>query len=438
MTTGITARSIVGQLDHDMVELRAAADEHAAILAALGPVQERDEAESATATAAHRVLRRLRREFLRRHLPTVYRSATDDLGRALRLTRLAATVTALFPGLLPTAEQLAADAAVPQPAKEGWEIDQGIFFQAVFADPELGHHLLDAMRAPTGAALDLLAEFRDSGVVTLPAVRLVRTGTTATLTITNTACLNAEDNQHVTDMEIAVDLILLDPATRVGVVRGGVMDHPRYRGRRVFSAGINLAHLHQGKISFLDFLLGRETGYIAKILRGLTTEDHTWPAVPATKPFVAAVDAFAIGGGAQLLMVFDRVIAAADSFVSLPAAQEGIIPGAANRRLGRSADYRLSRDVILWGRRIWATEPEARALVDSVVDPAEMDAEIDRAAARLAAPAVVANKHMLVVAEEPQDVFRRYLAEFALHQALRLYSPDVLAKTERFGRKADR
>nr|WP_184782386.1 (3,5-dihydroxyphenyl)acetyl-CoA 1,2-dioxygenase DpgC [Nocardia transvalensis] len=414
--------------------MAAAATEHAALLDELGPVPRRDEAAAARAAAGHRALRRRRREFLRRHAPAVYRAATDDLRHSLRLAELSAAATDLFPGLLPPADLLAADAERPQAEKEGWEIDQGIFFAAVFADPVTGNHLLDAMRAPTRRALELADRFAATGSAVLPAVTLTRVGTTSTLTVTNTHCLNAEDNRHVADMETAVDLVLLDPRTRVGVVRGGVMDHPRYRGRRVFSAGINLAHLHAGKISFVDFILGRETGYIAKILRGLSGDSP----VPVTKPWVAGVDSFAIGGGAQLLLVFDRVIAAADSYFSLPAAQEGIVPGAANLRLGRGTDHRLSRDVILWGRRVHATEPAARLVFDTVVEPAEMDAEIDRAAERLAADAVVANKHMLVAAEEPQDVFRCYLAEFAYQQALRCYGADVLAKVSRFSAGAGR
>ncbi|WP_329410280.1 hypothetical protein OG563_47000 [Nocardia vinacea] len=58
-----------------------------------------------------------------------------------------------------------------------------------------------------------------------------------------------------------------------------------------------------------------------------------------------------------------------------------------------------------------------------------MDHEILGAATRLASLAVVANKHMLVCAEEPQDA---YLAEFALHKAARFYGDDVLAKVSRF------
>ncbi|MGX1773393.1 (3,5-dihydroxyphenyl)acetyl-CoA 1,2-dioxygenase DpgC [Nocardia brasiliensis] len=425
-------------LDRDRAELRTAATEHAALLRSLGPVPQRGARDAALAAESHRGVRTLRRRFLRAHLGEVYAAATDDLRRPLRLAELAAAAGELFPGLLPDAGQLAAEAGTPQAAKEGWEIDQGVFFHAVFADPVAGNHLLDAMRAPTPRALGLLAEYEATGLLTLPAVELRRTGTTATLTITNGHCLNAEDNQHVADMECAVDLVLLDPRSRVGVVRGGVMDHPRYRGRRVFSAGINLTQLHEGRISFVDFILGRETGYIAKILRGMTRDERHWLSGPATKPWIAAVDSFAIGGGAQLLLVFDRVIAAADSFVSLPAAQEGIIPGAGNLRLGRATNFRLSREVILWGRKIAATDPDARLVLDTVVEPDLMDNEINRAAAQLAAPAVVANKHMLVCAEEPQDVFRGYLSEFALQQALRFYGADVLTKVSRFHAGAGR
>ena len=52
------------------------------------------------------------------------------------------------------------------------------------------------------------------------------------------------------------------------------MTHPRYRGRRVFSAGINLKALHVGGISLLDFLLRRELGYISKLMRGILVEDE--------------------------------------------------------------------------------------------------------------------------------------------------------------------
>jgi thioesterase DpgC len=230
-----------------------------------------------------------------------------------------------------------------------------------------------------------------------------------------------------------VDLALLDPDVRVGLLRGGEMSHPRYRGKRVFSAGINLKALHGGAISLVDFLLRRELGYIHKLVRGILVEDGPrWQFPTVAKPWVAAVDAFAIGGGMQLLLVFDHVLAAADAYFSLPAAQEGIVPGAANFRLTRCLGPRLSRQVILEGRRIWASEPAARLLVDEVIEPAELPAAIERSLDRLQSPAVAANRRMLNFAEESLDEFRRYMAEFAVQQALRLYGEDVLGKVSRF------
>jgi len=264
-------------------------------------------------------------------------------------------------------------------------------------------------------------------------VRMQRSDGVAQLLMCRDDCLNAEDNQQVDDMETAVDLALLDPDVRVGLVRGAEMSHPRYRGERVFSAGINLKQLHAGGISLVDFLLRRELGYLRKIERGILLEDGShWASSTAAKPWVAAVDGFAIGGGMQLLLVFDYVLAAADAYFSLPAAQEGIVPGAANYRLTRCAGPRLARQMILGGRRIWASDPAVRSLVDEVVEPAGMGEAIERSLERLQGPAVVANRYMLSLVEEPPDEFRRYMAEFAVQQALRLHSDDVISKVGRF------
>jgi thioesterase DpgC len=345
---------------------------------------------------------------------------------------LAEAAAQAFPGLVPAPEHLTRERSRAQADKEGREIDQGIFLRAVLRSERSGRHLLAAMLRPTPRALRLLPEFRRTGVLETEAVRLELRDGVARLTLCRQDCLNAEDEQQVDDMETAVDLALLDPAVRVGLVRGGVMSHPRYRGRRVFSAGINLKSLSAGRISLTGFLLRRELGYLHKLVRGLSTGDPDGWRPPVQKPWLAAVDTFAIGGGCQLLLVFDHVLAASDAYLSLPAAQEGIVPGAANLRLGRLAGPRLARQVILGGRRIRATDPEARLLVDEVVAPDEMDAAVERGLARLSGDAVVANRRMLNVAEEPPDALRAYLAEFALEQALRIHDGDVIGKVGRF------
>jgi len=377
--------------------------------------------------------RALRAQFLDAHADGVYAELTADGTRYLRLAELAAAAAAAFPGLVPDDGQLAADRSRPQSGKEGHEIDQGIFFSRMLRSPTAGPHLLEAMLRPTPRALRLLPEFAATGRAGLGSVLLERIGPVARITMCRDDCLNAEDNRQVDDMETAVDLSLLDPAVRVGMVRGGEMSHPRYAGKRVFSAGINLKALHRGEISLVDFLLRREAGYIRKLHRGVLVDDPArWDSPLLSKPWLAVVETFAIGGGMQLLFVFDRVLVASDAYFSLPAAKEGIIPGAANLRLARVAGPRLSRQVILGGRRIWATEPAAALVADEVVEPAEIDAAIERGLALLDAPAVGENKRMIALGEEPEEQFREYLAEFALQQVLRLYSHDVIDKAGRF------
>ncbi|WP_410652281.1 (3,5-dihydroxyphenyl)acetyl-CoA 1,2-dioxygenase DpgC [Amycolatopsis sp. cmx-4-54] len=388
----------------------------------------------ALAGEAHRVdddVRALRTAFVEAHAEVIYAELTDGRTRYLRIDELVRAAALAFPGLVPSAQQMAAERSRPQAEKEGREIDQGIFLRGILRAPKAGPHLLDAMLRPTARAQRLLPEFVETGVVEMEAVRLERRDGVAHLTLCRDDCLNAEDAQQVEDMETAVDLTLLDPSVRAGLVRGGVMSHPRYLGRRVFCAGINLKKLSAGEIPLVDFLLRRETGYIQKIFRGLLTDD-SWHSRFTGKPWMAAVDSFAIGGGTQLLLVFDHVLAASDAYLSLPAAKEGIIPGVSNFRLSRIAGPRVARQVILGGRKLRADEPDARSIVDEVVAPEEMDAAIDSALARLDGEAVVANRRMLNLAEEPPGEFRRYIAEFALQQALRIYGADVIGKVDGF------
>jgi (3,5-dihydroxyphenyl)acetyl-CoA 1,2-dioxygenase len=404
------------------------------VLAALPEPGQRSPGQRAVAVTAKDSARALRCRFMDANADAVYEELTGGRTCYLRLAELAAAAAVSFPGLVPGADRLAAERLLPQAAKEGLEIDQGIFFSRILGSPLAGPHLLDAMRRPTHRALRLLAEFTRTGAADLGSVRLERAGGAARLTMCRDDCLNAEDDRQVDDMETAVDLALLDPAVSVGLLRGGEMSHARYRGRRVFSAGINLKALHAGDISLVDFLLRRELGYIHKLLRGILAEDAaSWHSPSIEKPWLAVVDGFAIGGGAQLLLVFDQVLAASDAYISLPAADEGIIPGAANLRLTRLAGTRLSRQVILTGRRIQASEPDARLLIDEIAEPGDLDTAVERRLARLQSPAVIANRRMLTVAGESQAEFLRYMAEFSLQQALRLYSEDVIRKVGRFG-----
>ncbi|MFF3619272.1 (3,5-dihydroxyphenyl)acetyl-CoA 1,2-dioxygenase DpgC [Streptomyces sp. NPDC002467] len=411
--------------------------EREAPLAGLPPRTGRSAEQQEQAARIHEACRSRRAGFLRAHAQDVYDHLTAGRTLRLGLAELVAAAAQAFPGLVPTTGQLAEELRHVQEDKEGREIDQGIFFREILRLPGAGGHLVDVLRDPTPEALALLDGFRSTGRVDLGKVRLERRDAGGHVTFHNESCLNAEDNELIAQLEVAVDLVLLDDGIKVGVLRGAPMTHPRYQGRRVFSAGINLSDLHHGRISFVGFLLQRELGYISKMLRGLSTRGRgdAYPAHGIEKPWAAAVDGFAIGGGTQLLLVMDKVIAAADSYLSLPAAQEGIVPGAANFRLSRSG-ARVARQIVLGGRKLWAGDPQSGLLIDEVVDPKAMDRAVEDAVEQLAAPAVLANRRMLHLSEEPVDAFRAYMAEFSLAQALRLYGDDVLDKVGKFSARS--
>ena len=163
------------------------------------------------------------------------------------------------------------------------------------------------------------------------------------------------------------------------MLRGGAVEHPKYRGRPIFSAGINLTHLYHGKIPFVWYMQ-RDMGLVNKIFRGLARDDISPDEVyggTIEKPWIAAVDGFAIGGGCQLLLAMDYIVAASDAYMTLPARKEGIIPGAANLRLPRFVGDRIARQAILYGRRLDCDTPEGRLICDEIAPPDGVDAAVD-------------------------------------------------------------
>lgn len=423
-----SAPSLTGDHDADKTVLRDFLGKGEELLSGLPAPAGRSAAQASLAQDIHRASRQARMRFMTAHGQRVHDELTAGQRIGPRLSELTAAAASRYPGLVPARGQLAQESGRWQADKEGREIDQGIFVRGLLSQPVAGAAVIRAMLRPTDRAQDLLAGFRRRGEIELATVSVARQGTAALLTIQNGEFLNAEDDQLADDLEVAVDLALLDDQVRVGVLRGGTMSHPRYAGRRVFCSGINLSHLHQGKISFLRFLIGRELGFINKMKRGLAADDEDWmPEAVAEKPWIAAVDAFAIGGGMQILLVCDHIIAASDAWFSLPAAREGIVPGVANLRLTQLMGGRLTRQLILGEKRIEAADPEAALICDEVAASADMEAAIEASVARLGTSAVVPNRRMINLAEEPLDCFRVYMAQFALEQARRLYDPEVLA-----------
>ena len=251
------------------------------------------------------VARRARERFFRAHAAALYDEATDGCQKPLRLIELVYGMADRFPHILPTRDRIAAERELmQQSAKIGHEIDQGLFVAHVLADPRCGMHLVHAMLKPKREALDRFAEFRRTGVVDLGEARAERNGKIGVVTLTNPDYLNAEGDKTAADLETAVDLVLLDDEIEVGVLRGGVVQHRKHAGRRIFNAGINLTHLYYGQISLVDFILERELGPAQQDLsRPLDARTPTTSSsrTIVEKPWLAVVESFAIGGGCQLL-----------------------------------------------------------------------------------------------------------------------------------------
>jgi thioesterase DpgC len=393
-------------------------------------------AEATVADAIRAQAREARERFLRRHAGAVYAELTRDLSHFVRVEELVFAAAEAIPGLAPTRQQIAAEAGLMQRDKDGLEIDQGIFVSHILGHEPAGRHLCHAMLLPRPEADGLLVRLGAEGSVDLGGVRIERRSRAAHLSMRNPRYLNAEDQTTIDALEIAVDLATLDPNTDIAVLRGGTVDHAKYRGRHIFGSGINLTHLYRGQIPFLWFLQ-RELGLVHKFLRGVARPDILPDDVHGfgvEKPWIAAVDTFAIGGHCQILLTMDYVLAASDAFMTLPARKEGIIPGAANLRLPRFTGDRLARQAIQYERKLPCDSPEGRLICDEIAPAEAMDAAVERVVAGLTnsgAVSAIGNRRAFRVAQEPLDVFRRYVALYAREQAYCHFSPALIANLER-------
>ena len=378
-----------------------------------------------------------RQRFLARHTASVYERLTQNYSRFIRVETLVRAAADAFPGLVPGADEIADDAGRLQRDKEGVEIDQGIFLSHVLGEMRSGTHLCHAMLLPRADTEPYLEKFIADGFVDLGAVTVERRGHAVHVTLKNPRYLNAEDQTTIDATEIGIDLATLDPKSNIAVLRGGEVEHVKYRGRRILGSGINLTHLYRGKIPFLWFIQ-RELGFVHKFMRGVARADALPDDVHSAgneKPWIAVVESFAIGGHCQILLTQDYVLAANDAFMTLPARKEGIVPGAANLRLHRFVGDRLARQLVQYERKLLCDSPEGRLICDEVVEAGEMDVAIERVVRNLTssgAVGAISNRRAFRIAVESLDLFRRYMAVYAREQAYCHFSPALISNLERY------
>lgn len=132
------------------------------------------------------------------------------------------------------------------------------------------------------------------------------------------------------------------------------------------------------------------------------------------KPIIAAVSGFALGGGFELAMLCDFIIATEDAQFGLPEIKLGILPGiGGSQRLAKSIGKALAMDLILTGRTIDVYEAKSAGIVSRVVPSGELLQTAIEAAHQIAglnAPAVIMAK------EAVNRAFETSLSEGVLHE----------------------
>jgi enoyl-CoA hydratase len=179
--------------------------------------------------------------------------------------------------------------------------------------------------------------------------------------------LNALSQELLEEVLAALEAFDADPAIRCLILTGS---------GRAFSAGADI-----------------------KQMAGMSAVDQLTSPAPARwermrriqKPLVAAVNGFALGGGCELMMCCDIIVAGETARFGQPEINLGIIPGAGGtQRLTRVAGKFKAMELILTGRQLSATEAEAVGLVNRVVAPELVLDEARRIAHEIAAKSPLA------------------------------------------------
>jgi len=189
-----------------------------------------------------------------------------------------------------------------------------------------------------------------------------RRGAVGIITLNRPQALNALDAALISELASVPDHFELDAAISAIVLTGS---------EKAFAAGADVKEMvtkSYPEIYLEDF-----------ITRG-------WERVgQCRKPVVAAVAGFALGGGCEIAMMCDIVVAADNARFGQPEIALGTIPGAGGtQRLARFVGKAKAMDLCLTGRMMDATEAERAGLVSRVVPTAELLSEAVKVAERVA------------------------------------------------------
>ena len=200
-------------------------------------------------------------------------------------------------------------------------------------------------------------------------------GKVGVIRLNRPAALNALNAKLKSELASAIDAFEADAGIGCMVITGS---------EKAFAAGADIKEMADK--SFIDVYMGNFTG--------------NWDrAAQARKPIVAAVAGFALGGGCELAMQCDLIIAADNAKFGQPEIKLGVIPGiGGTQRLTRAVGKAKAMDLILTGRMMDAVEAERAGLVARIVPLAQLMDEAMKVAETIVAmslPSVLAAKEAI-------------------------------------------
>lgn len=205
-------------------------------------------------------------------------------------------------------------------------------------------------------------------------------GKTGLVTFNRPQALNALNEALIAELNAALEDFETNPEIGCTVITGS---------EKAFAAGADVKEMAEK--TYIE-------AYLARFLDGWTRIADT------RKPVIAAVSGFCLGGGLELAMMCDLIIASETARFALPEITLGIMPGAGGtQRLPRFIGKAKAMDLILTGRMMDAAEAERAGLVSRVVAPDKLLAEALAAADKIASysqPIVMMAKETVNRAQE--------------------------------------
>jgi len=221
-------------------------------------------------------------------------------------------------------------------------------------------------------------------------------GKVALITLNRPHALNALNTELISELNRALDAFETDPSIGCIVITGS---------EKAFAAGVDIKEM-QSK-TFVE-------AYGSDFLAPFDRIGH------CRKPILAAVAGYALGGGCELAMNCDIIIAADNAVFGQPEITLGIMPGGGGtQRLTRAMGKAKAMDLCLTGRRMYAEEAERSGLVSRVV-PA--DCLLDEAMNVADKIASLSQHAVMMIKEAINRGFATTLAEGARFERGQFYS----------------